>query len=130
MIAGHLVAAAGLVVSGGLHLYLAPDFDLVGDDVTVGTLFRVQAVVAFAVALWLLLRRRDRLPALAALVVGTGSFFALVVSTYVRVPSIGPLPELHEPVWYDTKVASAVAAAVAALAAAAVLTRLRRSRLP
>lgn len=130
MIAGHLVAAAGLVVSGGLHLYLASDFDLVGDDITVGTLFRLQAVVAVAVALWLLLRRRDRVPALAALVVGAGSFLALVVSTYVRVPSLGPLPELHEPVWYDTKVASAVAAAVAALAAAAVLVRLRRSRLP
>ena len=75
-------------------------------------------------------RSRPLRLALAALAVGTGSLLALVVSTYVRVPSIGPLPELHEPVWYDTKVASAVAAAVAALAAAAVLTRLRRSRLP
>lgn len=130
MIIGQLVAAAGLVVSGLLHLYLAPDVDLVGEDVTVGTLFRVQAVVAFTVALWLLLRRRDRLPVLVALAVGAGSFLALVVSTYVRVPSIGPLPELHEPIWYDTKVASAVAAAVAALAAAAVLTRLQRARLP
>lgn len=130
MIVGHLVAAAGLVASGLLHLYLAPDFDLVGEDITVGTLFRVQGVVAIAVAVWLLVRRRDRLPALVALVVGAGSFVALVLSTYVQVPALGPLPELHEPIWYEEKVASAVAAAVAALAAGAVLVRLQRSRLP
>ena len=130
MIVGHLVAAAGLVASGLLHLYLAPDFDLVGEDITVGTLFRLQGVVAIADAVWLLARRRDRLPALVALVVGAGSFVALVLSTYVQVPALGPLPELHEPIWYEEKVASAVAAAVAALAAGAVLVRLQRSRLP
>ncbi len=51
MIVGHLLAAAGLVASGLLHLDLASDFDLVGDGITVGTLFRVQGVVAIAVAL-------------------------------------------------------------------------------
>lgn len=130
MIVGRLLAAAGLIASGVLHLHLASDFDLVGDDITVGTLFRVQGVVATAVALWLLLRGRDRLPAAVALVVGAGSLVALVASTYVRLPSVGPFPELHEPVWYDLKVASAVAAALAALTAAYVLVRLQRTRLP
>lgn len=130
MIVGHLLAAAGLLASGLLHLDLASDFDRVGDDITVGTLFRVQAVLALAVGGWLLLRRRDRVPALAALVVGAGSFVALVVSTYVSVPALGPLPELYEPIWYDRKIASAVAAAVAALAAGAVLECLQRTRRP
>lgn len=130
MIVGHLLAAAGLLASGLLHLDLASDFDFVGDDIRAGTLFRVQGVVAIAVALWLLVRRRDRLPAAAALAVAAGSFAALVLSTYVRVPALGPLPELYEPIWYARKVASAVAAAVAAVAAAAVLARLQRRRLP
>ena len=46
---------------------------------------------------------------------------ALVLSTYVRLPSVGPFPVLYEPVWYADKVVAAVAAGVALLAALAGL---------
>jgi hypothetical protein len=61
------------------------------------------------VAGWLLLRRRDRLPLVAALAVGLASTAAVVLSVYVRVPALGPLPELYEPVWYRDKAVSAIA---------------------
>jgi hypothetical protein len=44
------------------------------------------------VAGWLLLRRRDRLPLLVALVLAAASTAAVVLSVYVRVPAVGPLP--------------------------------------
>ena len=43
------------------------------------------------------------------------------MSTYVRLPQVGPFPVLYEPFWYADKVVAAVAAAVALLGAAAGL---------
>jgi hypothetical protein len=72
--------------------------------------------------------RAETLAVLAALAVAAGSLTALVLSVYVRIPSIGPFPVLYEPVWYADKVAAAVAAAVATVAALAVLALRRRPR--
>ncbi|MCW2614665.1 MAG: hypothetical protein JWN08_1659 [Frankiales bacterium] len=120
------VAALGLLVSGYVHLDLAATYDGIGESVTTGDLFRVQGTVAvLAAAAVLLLRRRWWSTALAA-AVALASLTAVVLSVYVRVPAVGPLPELYEPVWYDDKVVSAVAAGVAAAAAAALLVTYRR----
>jgi hypothetical protein len=59
----------------------------------------------------------------AAGLVAAASFAALVLSTYVRLPSVGPFPVLYEPFWYADKVVAAVAAGVALLAALAGLVR-------
>ena len=128
MLAVRIVVALALAVSGWIHLDLADTFDAIGSTITLGALFRVQGVLALLVAGWLLVRRRDRAPLVAALLVGAASAAAVVLSVYVRVPAIGPFPELHEPVWYAEKVASAGTALLAAAGAAALLARARRGR--
>lgn len=123
------LAAAALGVVAGVHLHLAPGYTLVGDQVTQGGLFRVQAGLATAVAL-ALLARPVRLVWLAAATVGLGSVLAVVVTVYVAVPAIGPLPRIFEPIWYGEKVVAAVAAGAALVTSLAgfVLTlRDRRS---
>ncbi len=130
MLSARVVVALALVVSGWIHLDLADSYDGIGDTITVGMLFRGQGAVALLVAAWLLVRRRDRPPLTAALAVGLASALAVMLSVYVRVPGIGPLPELYEPVWYDRKAVSAVAAGVAAVVAAALLAVQRRRPVP
>ncbi len=110
------LAAAALGVVAGVHLHLAPGYTLVGDQVTQGGLFRVQAGVAALVAL-ALLARPVRLVWLAAAAVGLASLLAVVVTVYIAVPAIGPLPRIFEPIWYGEKVVAAVAAGTAAVAA-------------
>jgi MYXO-CTERM domain-containing protein len=125
-----VLVAVALAVSGWIHLDLAASFDAMGRTVTLGALFRAQGGVAFAAAAWLLLARRSALPVLAALLVGLASLAAIVLSFYVRLPAIGPFPEIYEPVWYGEKSASAVTAGLAAAGAAALLAMRRRRGLP
>ena len=119
-----IVVAAGLATSAALHLDLADTYDGVGEQLTVGDLFRVQGVVGLLAALAVLVTRR-RLALLIAVLVAAASTAAVVTSVYVRVPPIGPLPELHEPVWYTEKAVSAAATAVAFLVGSAALLRRR-----
>ena len=121
-----LVVAVGLAVSAYVHLDLAATYDGIGEQVTVGDLFRTQGVLAALAAVAVLaLRRRTTL--VLALLVATASTAAVVMSVSVRIPALGPLPELYEPVWYASKAVSAVATAVSAVAAAGLLAY-RRSR--
>lgn len=124
------VVAAALAISGWIHLELAGSFDAIGTTVTLGALFRAQGVVALLVAGWLLVRRRGTAPVLAALLVATASAAAVVLSVYVRLPAIGPFPEIYEPVWYAEKWASAGTAVLAALGAAVMLVRHRHRQVP
>ena len=124
-----LVAAVALSVVAGVHLYLAGGYALIGDQVTVGDLFRVQAAVAGIVALALLVRPTPMVWLLAA-AVGLASLLAVVVTVYVAVPAIGPLPRVFEPAWYPEKVLAAAAAAAALLAALVGLVLARRQRRP
>lgn len=117
--------AVPLAVSGYVHYDLAQG-PLAGDGgVTLAGLFVGQAVVAVLVSGWVLLRG-DAWSVLVAGAVGLGSLAALVLSTYVSVPAVGPLPAMYEPLWYGRKVAAAVAAALAAAFAAFALLRTRR----
>ncbi|MDP9434483.1 MAG: hypothetical protein M3P93_04520 [Actinomycetota bacterium] len=111
-----LVAVAALVVVAVVHLRLAPGYALIGEQVTQGDLFRAQALVCGLVAIALLLRPR-RPVWFAAAAVALASLVAVVLTTYVAVPALGPFPRVFEPVWYGEKVLAAVAAA-AGLAAA------------
>ena len=130
LLLGRVVVALALAVSGWIHLDLAESYDGIGDQISVGMLFRAQGIVALLVAGWLLVRRRDRLPLLAALAVGVASAAAVILSVYVRLPAVGPFPELYEPVWYDRKTASAVTATIAALGAVVLLAVQRRRQVP
>ncbi len=111
-----LVAVSALVVVAAVHLRLAPGYALIGEQVTQGDLFRAQALVCGLVAIALLLRPR-RPVWFAAAAVALASLVAVVLTTYVAVPALGPFPRVFEPVWYGEKVLAAVAAA-AGLAAA------------
>ena len=115
-----LLTAVALAVSAYVHVDLSSSPYWAGGQLTLGALFLGQAVVAGVVALWVLVRPSRAAYAVAALV-AAASFLALVLSTYVRLPQVGPFPVLYEPVWYADKVVAAVAAGVALLAATAGL---------
>ena len=114
--AARLLAAVGLAVSAYVHLDLSSSPYAAAGQLTVGALFLGQAVVAAVVAL-LVLARPSRASYAAAGIVAAASLLALVLSTYVRLPSAGPFPVLYEPVWYADKAVAAGAAGVALLGA-------------
>ena len=90
---------------------------------TLSGIFIAQAVAAAVVVVWVLVRP-GLVSWLAFWAVALGSLVALVLSVYVRIPAVGPFPELYEPVWYGDKYLAAAAAAVASLVAlVAVLGR-------
>lgn len=117
-----LLTAAALAVSAYVHLDLSSSPYWAGGQLTLGALFLGQAVVAAAVAVWVLVRP-VRAACAAAAAVAAASLVALVLSTYVRLPQVGPFPVLYEPFWYADKAVAAVAAGVAVLAATAGLVR-------
>ncbi len=117
-----LLTVVALAVSAYVHVDLSSSPYYAGGQLTLGALFLGQAVVAGLVALWVLVRPSRAAYAPAA-VVAAASFAALVLSTYVRLPQVGPFPVLYEPFWYADKVVAAVAAGVALLAALAGLAR-------
>lgn len=122
-----VVGAAALACSGYLHLRIGlgrPPLFADG-QVTLSGLFLAQAAASALVVVWVLVR-----PSLISWsafgTVAAASLAAVVLSTYVRVPAVGPFPELYEPVWYLDKSLSAGAAAVATAVAVAALLALRR----
>ena len=115
-----LVAAVALAVSAYVHIDLGNAPYGTDGQITLSGLFIAQALVAVLAALWVLVRP-SRLAWLAVLAVGVASLLALVLSVYVRIPSVGPFPVLYEPLWYGDKVVAAVAAGVAAVAAVVAL---------
>lgn len=116
------MVAAGLAASAYLHLDLAGTYDGVGEQLTVGDLFRAQGVAAALTAAAVLVLRH-RLALALAVVVALASTVAVVSSVYVRVPALGPLPELYEPVWYAEKTVSALCTAVSAFVGVVLLSR-------
>jgi hypothetical protein len=95
-------------------------------------LFRVQAALAVAVGLALLVRPRPVYWA-AALVVVASALGAVLLYRYVDVGTLGPLPNMYEPTWVlPGKLASARAEAagtvVAALGLLASIGAHRRNR--
>jgi len=122
-----VVGALALGFSAYLHARIASDAPPLFEDggVTLSGLFVGQAVAATVVSLWVLVQG-SRLAWLAFGVVALGSFVAVVMSTYVKIPSIGPLPVIYDPVWYTDKTLAAIAAGVATLVAAVALARSRR----
>jgi hypothetical protein len=124
-----VVAAAGLAYDAKVHLHLAGGYDAVGSTITQGALFRIEAVVAIATALALLVVDR-RIVWIAAGMTGLAGVAAVVLYRYVDVGSIGPIPDMYEPIWYAEKTRSALAeGAVAFVCVAREISRmLRRAR--
>lgn len=104
-------ATAGVLIFDAIvhlrdaHLYGAPP----PGHLSQGTLFYLEAAAALVVAAALLLWPRPVTWALAALVAGTAAA-AVLLSRYVDIGAIGPVPDLYEPTWnLPGKLPSAVA---------------------
>lgn len=109
------VAVIGLATDAYVHLHLAPNFDPIGTSITQGGLFRAEAVAAAVAAIYLLLRDSRRAWLLGGAVALVG-LAAILVTRYVDVPAIGPVPAMYDPVWYTEKVVAALAMAATVLA--------------
>jgi hypothetical protein len=109
------LAVLGLAVDVYVHLALAPVFDQLGEQITQGMLFRLEAALAAAAAVYLLVSdsRRAWLCAGGIALAGTA---AVLVTRYVDVPPLGPIPDLSDPQWSPEKVWVTVAMATTVLA--------------
>lgn len=129
LLALRIVTAVGLAADAVVHFHLARNYDVVAGGIGQGTLFRVESVVALVVAVLVLVIRRWWMDALAFLV-AVSALLAVVVSTYVHLGAIGPIPDMFEPIWYLEKALVAIAeavAAVTALTASAIALMTRRA---
>lgn len=129
-----VLVAAGLAADAIVHWRYAPDMAFVqGGSIGGDDLFRIQAVAAALLAVLVLAWARRWTYALAFLVAAS-ALGAVVLYYYVDVGALGPIPSMHEPVWYEEKTISAVGEGVAALAALigffVVRTPARRERTP
>ncbi|MFF8414580.1 hypothetical protein [Streptomyces omiyaensis] len=120
-----LLAAAGLAADAYLHAYLADRYDAVSATISQGTLFRIEAAVAALAALLVLVWRRLLAEALAW-TLAAGGLAALLLYRYIDVGELGPLPNMHEPLWFTDKNLVVIAQVLALLAATLLLTRRRR----
>ena len=115
------LVALALLVDAVVHLHLAPGYQLSAPSgIGAGNLFRLEAAVALAAAV-LVLVRGNRTSYAAAFLVGLSALGAVLLYRYVNVPALGPLPAMYEPLWSTEKILSAVAEAFAAVLAAAML---------
>ncbi|WP_165975615.1 hypothetical protein [Actinomadura rubrisoli] len=114
-----MLVAAGLAADAIVHWRFAPDMAYVqGGSIDGDLLFRIQAAVAGVTAVVILTYARRWSYALAFLVAAS-AVGALLLYFYVEVGALGPLPDMHDPVWYTEKTISLVGEGVAALAALA-----------
>ena len=107
-----ILTAAGLAVDAYVHADLASDYDLVKHSISQGDLFRIEAGVASAAALLILVTAR-RFAWAFVFLVAASALGAILLYRYVNVGTLGPLPNMYEPVWFTKKVIAVVAEGVA-----------------
>ena len=120
--------AAALVVDAVVHLRLASTYQFAfPGGIGGGALFRAEAAVAVVAAAYVLLRG-SRTSYAVAFGVAASAFVAVVLSRYVELPAVGPIPSMYEPLWFFEKSLSAVAEAAGAVLAAIGLRQLTRTK--
>ncbi|MCP2343500.1 hypothetical protein [Actinomadura rupiterrae] len=123
-----VLVAAGLIVDAVVHWRYAPQMKYVpGGSIHADKIFYAQAVVAGVVALLVLFHARRWTYAVAFLVAAS-AVGALLLYYYVDVGALGPLPNMHEPIWYAQKTESLVGEGIAAVAAVIGFLTVRPSR--
>jgi hypothetical protein len=123
-----LGTAAALAISAAVHAGNAAAYDHPQVILSQGRLFRLEAGVACAAALLVLIR--PRLSSwIVALLVATSALGAVLLYRYVDIGSLGPLPDMYENTWQvPGKLLSAYAeGAAVVLALLGLLWSLRRS---
>jgi hypothetical protein len=93
-----IATAAALGIDPIVHWQNAPAYDAVTATVGQGQLFRVEAALAVAVGLLLLVRPRPS-SWLAALAVAASALAAVLLYRYVDVGALGPFPDMYENTW-------------------------------
>ena len=118
LLALRILTAAGLAIDAYVHADLAGAYDPVRHSISQGTLFRIEAGAAAFAAL-LIVVTAHRAAWAVAFLVAASSFGAIVLYRYVDVGTLGPLPNMYEPIWFTEKWVAAVAEAVATVTALA-----------
>ncbi|MGN6608988.1 MAG: hypothetical protein ACTHMS_18495 [Jatrophihabitans sp.] len=121
-----LVTAAGLVVDAVIHADLAAS-QPPGGGISQTQLFYGETVVSGLAAVLVLLIA-SKLAYAFAFLVAVSALAAVVLSRYVDIGPVGPLPDLYEPFWYASKIATALAEAAAAVGAVVALLTQWRTR--
>lgn len=113
-----LLTAAMLIVDAVVHFQQAANYQLAAPGgIGEGNIFRIEAIVAILVAVWVLLLG-SRLSFVAAFLVTGSALVAVVVYRYVDLPGFGPIPAMYEPVWFSSKAYSAIGEGIGTLSAA------------
>jgi hypothetical protein len=118
------VLTAGMLVTDAvIHVQLAGRYDLnATGGLSQGDLFRIESGVA-VLAAGLILVTAHRAAWAVALVTTASAAVAVLVSRYVEIGQLGPVPDMFEPYWYGQKVVAALAEAVGTVAAVVGLIR-------
>ena len=125
-----VATAAALGIDAAVHWQNAPAYDSVTATLSQGDLFRVETAAAVAAGLLVLLRPRPS-SWRAALLVGASALAAVLLSRYVHVGAVGPLPDMYENTWQvPGKLLSASAEAATVLLAGLGLHTYRKHRDP
>lgn len=129
-IAYRFLVVAALIVDAVVHFSLAANYQLaVPGGIGGGNVFRIQAVIATLAAAYVLVWG-SRSAFIAAGLVAASAFVAVVLYRYVDIPAIGPIPAMHEPIWFGKKTLSAIAEAAGAVLAGLALMTTRSPHRP
>lgn len=121
-----LLVAAALVTDAVVHIRQAPGYQLANPaGIGQGNLFYLESAAAILVALYVLVRG-SRLAYFLALLVSASALAAVLLSRYVDLPALGPIPAMYEPVWFFEKTLSAVAEGIGTVLAIVGLVLNRR----
>jgi hypothetical protein len=93
-----VATAAAPAIDAAVHARNASGYDTVKATLTQGELFRVEAGLASAVGLLVLIRPR-RSSWVGALLVGASVLAAVLLYRYVDIGSLGPLPDMYDNTW-------------------------------
>lgn len=113
-----IIAALGLLVNAYIHFALAEPFDsLTGTLLSVGDLFRIQAVANILFAIAIVVFARPWISLLTAALAGAG-IVMLIISVYSPLDLSGAgLPVISEAAWYPDKLIALGSQGVAIIAA-------------
>lgn len=121
-VAGRLLAALSLLVSGYVHLDLAGRYAAIaGSVLNEQELFLAQGALAIVLAV-LVLARPGRVVLAGALLLSAASLAAILTYRYINVGALGPFPDMYEPAWYFEKTLSAFADGLTAVFALVALS--------
>lgn len=117
-----VLTAAGLAIDAYVHADLASTYDPVRHSISQGDLFRIEAAASALAALLILVSAHRAVWAFAFLVAASG-LGAILLYRYIDVGTLGPLPNMYEPLWYPKKTTAAIAEGVATVTALAGLVQ-------